>query len=210
MTAPRLGLPPGCWCVWKCWYLEGMLWFTSKGRIFFTGLLSHHHTLSPRYMFHVLRNSIAPSPLLQARHLDRLDPSLREQWMKEWRSFRGGGQVKRSRLSTPPSPTLGTPADIYPQSPTTSDIMGDEFTLNVSYQRPVNTWEADVLATWTNKMIIYSENCQYSELAHEWKCPSIELCFTFGGVVLHKCNQGEMLFLSDLWQIIDWCDELIL
>ncbi|KAI3351840.1 hypothetical protein L3Q82_020667 [Scortum barcoo] len=93
------------------------------------------------YTFHVLRNSIAPSPLLQARHLDRLDPSLREQWMKEWRSFRGGGQVKHSKLSTPPSPTLETPADIYPQSPSSSDIMEDEFTLNVitpNYQMPVN------------------------------------------------------------------------
>uniref|UniRef100_A0A3B4TMJ1 P-type phospholipid transporter n=1 Tax=Seriola dumerili TaxID=41447 RepID=A0A3B4TMJ1_SERDU len=39
------------------------------------------------YMFHVLRNSIAPSPLMQARHLDRLDPSSRDQWIKEWRSF---------------------------------------------------------------------------------------------------------------------------
>lgn len=98
--------------------------------------------LLPRYMFHVLRNSIAPSPLVQARHLDQLEPSTREQWMKEWRSLRGMGQVKRSRLSTPPSPTLETSADIYPQSPTASDIMVDEFTLNViseNYQRPVHT-----------------------------------------------------------------------
>ncbi|XP_071314005.1 phospholipid-transporting ATPase VD isoform X2 [Trachinotus anak] len=98
--------------------------------------------LLPRYTFHVLRNSIAPSPLMQARHLDRLDPSSRDQWIKEWRSFRGGGHVKCSRLSTPPSPTLETPVDIYPQSPTASDIMGDEFTLNViteNHQRPVHT-----------------------------------------------------------------------
>uniref|UniRef100_A0A3Q1EZ03 Phospholipid-transporting ATPase n=1 Tax=Acanthochromis polyacanthus TaxID=80966 RepID=A0A3Q1EZ03_9TELE len=39
------------------------------------------------YTFHVMRNSIAPSPIVQARHLDRLDPSEREQWIKEWRSF---------------------------------------------------------------------------------------------------------------------------
>lgn len=79
---------------------------------------------------------------MQARHLDRLDTSSREQWIKEWRSFRGGGHVKRSRLSTPPSPTLETPADIYPQSPTVSDIMEDEFTLNTiteNYHRPVVT-----------------------------------------------------------------------
>ncbi|KAG8004106.1 putative phospholipid-transporting ATPase VB [Nibea albiflora] len=82
--------------------------------------------LLPRYTFHVLRNSIAPSPLVQARHLDRLDPSTRSEWIKEWRSFRGGAQVKSSRLSTPPSPTLETPVGIYPQSPTVSDIMGDE------------------------------------------------------------------------------------
>uniref|UniRef100_UPI0037E9513F phospholipid-transporting ATPase VB n=1 Tax=Semicossyphus pulcher TaxID=241346 RepID=UPI0037E9513F len=98
--------------------------------------------LLPRYTFHVLRNSVAPSPLLQARQLDRMDPCKRELWIKEWRSFRGSGGVKRSRLSTPPSPTMETPVDIYPQSPTTSDIMGDEFTLNVvseNCQRPFYT-----------------------------------------------------------------------
>ncbi|TKS72465.1 putative phospholipid-transporting ATPase VD [Collichthys lucidus] len=87
--------------------------------------------LLPRYTFHVLRNSIAPSPLMQARHLNRLDPLTRSEWIKEWRSLRGGGQVKSSRLSTPPSPTLETPVGMYPQSLTESDIMGDEFTLNV-------------------------------------------------------------------------------
>uniref|UniRef100_A0A3Q0R6B1 Phospholipid-transporting ATPase n=1 Tax=Amphilophus citrinellus TaxID=61819 RepID=A0A3Q0R6B1_AMPCI len=51
------------------------------------------------YTFHVLRNSIALSPLIEAKHLDRLDPSMREEWMKEWRSYRGGGQVQRSTLS---------------------------------------------------------------------------------------------------------------
>ncbi|CAK6956482.1 phospholipid-transporting ATPase VB [Scomber scombrus] len=97
--------------------------------------------LLPRYMFHVLRNSIAPSPLVQARHLDRLDPSEKQRWIKEWRSFRGGGQVKRPELSTPPSPTLEIPVDFYPQSPAASDIMEDEFTLNVTtnYQRPAHT-----------------------------------------------------------------------
>ncbi|KAJ4946251.1 hypothetical protein JOQ06_023919 [Pogonophryne albipinna] len=97
--------------------------------------------LLPRYMFHVLRNSIAPSPLMQARRLDRLDASTRDEWMKEWRSFRGLGQVRRSRLSPPPSPTLDTPADIFPQSPTASDIMADDLTLNVitdNCQRPVH------------------------------------------------------------------------
>ncbi|XP_041799888.1 phospholipid-transporting ATPase VB [Chelmon rostratus] len=96
--------------------------------------------LLPRYMFHVLRNSIAPSPLVQARHLDRLDPCTRSQWIKEWRSFRGGGQVKRSRLSTPPSPSLETPMEIYPHSP--SHITQDEFTLNViteKCQQPLHT-----------------------------------------------------------------------
>ncbi|XP_062250513.1 phospholipid-transporting ATPase VB isoform X2 [Platichthys flesus] len=105
--------------------------------------------LLPRYVFHVLRNSIAPSPLTQARHLDRLDPSSRDQWIKEWRSFRGGGHVKRSRLSTPPSPTLETPVDIYPQSPTASDITEDDFTLNVitNYQRPGHRRNKDVVAS---------------------------------------------------------------
>ncbi|XP_008282682.1 probable phospholipid-transporting ATPase VB [Stegastes partitus] len=105
-------------------------------------LISTVVALLPRYTFHVMRNSIAPSPLVQARHLDQLDPSEREQWIKEWRSFRGGGQVKRSRLSTPPSPSLETHADIFPESPTASDIIGDDFTLNViseNYQGPVHT-----------------------------------------------------------------------
>ncbi|XP_054454163.1 LOW QUALITY PROTEIN: phospholipid-transporting ATPase VB [Anoplopoma fimbria] len=98
--------------------------------------------LMPRYMFHVLKNSIAPSPLVQARHLDRLDQSTRDEWMKEWRSFRSTSPVKRHRLSTPPTPTLETPADIYPQPVSPSDFMEDEFTLNdltENYQRPVQT-----------------------------------------------------------------------
>ncbi|XP_028272857.1 probable phospholipid-transporting ATPase VB [Parambassis ranga] len=95
--------------------------------------------LLPRYMFHVLKNSIAPSPLVQARHLDRLDSSTKEQWIKEWRSFRGGGQVKRSRLSTPPSPTLENSVDINPETPTAAENMEDDFTLNVTSQRPVHT-----------------------------------------------------------------------
>uniref|UniRef100_A0A087Y0R9 Phospholipid-transporting ATPase n=1 Tax=Poecilia formosa TaxID=48698 RepID=A0A087Y0R9_POEFO len=41
--------------------------------------------LLPRYTFHVLKNSVAPSPLLQGRQLDRMDPSTRDQWIKEWR-----------------------------------------------------------------------------------------------------------------------------
>ncbi|KAK2849262.1 hypothetical protein Q5P01_009096 [Channa striata] len=98
--------------------------------------------LLPRYVFHVMKNSIAPSPIMQARHLDRLDPSSREQWIKEWRSFRGGGQLKRSRLATPPSPTLESPVDIYPRSLATSDIIGSELTLDVfseNYPTSLNT-----------------------------------------------------------------------
>lgn len=86
-----------------------------------------------RYIFHVLKNSIAPSPIVQARHLDRLEPFTRSQWIKEWRSLRGGGTVKRSGLSTPPSPTLDTPADIAyfsPAAPVLSSAM-NEFTVSV-------------------------------------------------------------------------------
>lgn len=142
----QFALPPGCWCVWKCWYLEGILWFTSKGCIFFTGLLSPHNALSPRYLFHVLRNSIAPSPLVQARHLDRLDPTTRSQWIREWRSLRGGGQVKRHSLSIPPSPTPEPRVNMYPQSPVST--LADEITLNViaeNYLRPRHTWDT---TTW--------------------------------------------------------------
>lgn len=118
-----------------------MLWFTSKGRIFFSwptfsperSARSLPRTPTPRYIFHVLKNSIAPSPIVQARHLDRLDPYTRSQWIKEWRSLRGGS-VKRSRLSTPPSPTLDTPADaayFSSAGPVISDSMKNEFALNV-------------------------------------------------------------------------------
>lgn len=143
-----------CWCIWKCWYLEGVLWFTSKSCIFFTGLLSHHHSVSPRYTFHVLKNSVAPSPLEHARHLDRLDPSSRDQWIKEWRSFRGGGQAKRSRLSTPPFPSPDrspSPVDIYPQFPTSSDITGDEITLNVlSENHQTHTRDTETRWAWSD------------------------------------------------------------
>ncbi|XP_041846910.1 phospholipid-transporting ATPase VB [Melanotaenia boesemani] len=88
--------------------------------------------LLPRYTFHVLRNSIAPSPLIHARHLDRMDPSTRDQWIKEWRSFRGGGQVKLSKLDAPPSPTLDTPTDFYSESLTATDIIGDDFSPNAT------------------------------------------------------------------------------
>lgn len=101
-----------------------------------TGLLSHHHALFPRYLYRVLKNSVAPSPIMQARHLDRMAPSTRSQWIKEWRSLRGGGHVKCSDLSTPPSPTLETPVDFYPQSPISTS---DDVALNViseNYLRP--------------------------------------------------------------------------
>lgn len=88
---------------------------------------------TPRYVFHVLKNSVAPSPIVQARHLDRLEPYTRGQWIKEWRSLRGGETVKRSRLSTPPSPTLDT---VRPPSPVTSDGMMNEFALNVITENP--------------------------------------------------------------------------
>uniref|UniRef100_A0A3B4EPK4 Phospholipid-transporting ATPase n=1 Tax=Pundamilia nyererei TaxID=303518 RepID=A0A3B4EPK4_9CICH len=95
-------------------------------------ILSTVVALLPRYIFHVLQNSIALSPFIQAKHLDRKDPSIREEWMKELRSYRGGGQVKRSRLSTPPSPTLETPVDFIHESLAVADIMGDDFTLNAT------------------------------------------------------------------------------
>ncbi|KAM4555740.1 phospholipid-transporting ATPase VB [Odontesthes bonariensis] len=98
--------------------------------------------LLPRYTFHVLRNSIAPSPLIQAKHLDRMDPSTRDQWIQEWRSFRGGGQVKRSKLDTPPSPNLETRPDFYPEPLTAADITRNDFPLNVmteNHQKPRHT-----------------------------------------------------------------------
>ncbi|KAF7228032.1 phospholipid-transporting ATPase VB [Nothobranchius furzeri] len=93
--------------------------------------------LLPRYMFHVLKNSISPSPLLQGRLLDRRDPDTKALRIQEWRGFRGGGeQVKRYRLSPPPSPTLDTPVDYVPEF----DLTGDDFSLNViTHQSTVHT-----------------------------------------------------------------------
>ncbi|XP_071773020.2 phospholipid-transporting ATPase VB isoform X2 [Centroberyx gerrardi] len=96
--------------------------------------------LLPRYMFHVLRNTLAPSLLVRARHLDRLDPSVRERWIKEWRSFRSPGDVGLSGRSASPSPTPETSTDIFPPSSDPSDITEAEITLNViteSYQSPL-------------------------------------------------------------------------
>ncbi|XP_017279529.1 probable phospholipid-transporting ATPase VB [Kryptolebias marmoratus] len=98
--------------------------------------------LLPRYTFHVLKNSISPSPLLQGRELDRMDPSTRDQWIREWRGFRGGGggQVKRYQQSTPPSPTQETPVDFLPEFLNDDEIPDDDFSLNVTtHQSPVLT-----------------------------------------------------------------------
>ncbi|XP_077589124.1 phospholipid-transporting ATPase VB isoform X2 [Stigmatopora nigra] len=78
--------------------------------------------LLPRYTFHVMRNSLAPSPILQARHLDRLDASTKEAWIKEWRGFRGGGKVKRSKLRTSSSLTT-------PHTPASPDFLTNEITM---------------------------------------------------------------------------------
>ncbi|XP_073676362.1 phospholipid-transporting ATPase VB [Garra rufa] len=44
--------------------------------------------LLPRYTLHVLRGTLAPSLHLRARQLERLPPSYREQWIREWRGLR--------------------------------------------------------------------------------------------------------------------------
>lgn len=119
-------------------YIKGL-------HIFHWPTFSPPRSLSPRYLFHVLRNSIAPSPLVQARHLDRLDPTMRSQWIREWRSLRGGGQVKRPRLSTPPSPTLEPHVNMYPQSPVTSADEISLYFITENYLRPWHTWDT---TTW--------------------------------------------------------------
>ncbi|KAM4621664.1 phospholipid-transporting ATPase VB [Polymixia lowei] len=89
--------------------------------------------LLPRYTFHVLRNTLAPSPLVRARHLDRLDPTVREQWIKEWRGLRSAADGNLPGLSASPSPSPApeTSEDPSPPSPAPSDITGDDITLNV-------------------------------------------------------------------------------
>ncbi|XP_054890607.1 phospholipid-transporting ATPase VB [Poeciliopsis prolifica] len=88
--------------------------------------------LLPRYTFHVLKNSVAPSPLLQGRRLDRMGPSTRDQWIKEWRGFRGGAApAKRYELSDPPSPAPESPVDFLPEFLADSDFTGDDLSLNV-------------------------------------------------------------------------------
>uniref|UniRef100_A0A8C6LMS4 Phospholipid-transporting ATPase n=1 Tax=Nothobranchius furzeri TaxID=105023 RepID=A0A8C6LMS4_NOTFU len=93
--------------------------------------------LLPRYLILPASNSISPSPLLQGRLLDRRDPDTKALRIQEWRGFRGGGeQVKRYRLSPPPSPTLDTPVDYVPEF----DLTGDDFSLNViTHQSTVHT-----------------------------------------------------------------------
>ncbi|MEQ2190437.1 hypothetical protein XENOCAPTIV_017499 [Xenoophorus captivus] len=96
-----------------------------------TELICVAWTNQSMYTFHVLKNSVAPSPLLQGRQLDRMEPSTRDQWIKEWRGFRGGPLVKRYELSDPPSPTRATPVDFFTESLTDADFMGDDNSLNV-------------------------------------------------------------------------------
>ncbi|XP_059919245.1 phospholipid-transporting ATPase VD [Gadus macrocephalus] len=55
-------------------------------------LLTTVVALLPRYTFHVLRNTLRPSPLLLARNLERLAPAARRRWTQGWRrGTRGGG-----------------------------------------------------------------------------------------------------------------------
>uniref|UniRef100_A0A3B5LL55 Phospholipid-transporting ATPase n=1 Tax=Xiphophorus couchianus TaxID=32473 RepID=A0A3B5LL55_9TELE len=80
--------------------------------------------------------------VIYCRQLDRMDPSTRDQWIKEWRGFRGGAPAKRYELPDPPSPTLETPVDFFPDFLPDSDFMGDDLSLNViaeSRQRAVHT-----------------------------------------------------------------------
>ncbi|XP_067104194.1 phospholipid-transporting ATPase VB [Osmerus mordax] len=66
-------------------------------------LLSTVVALLPRYTFHVLRNTVAPSPLARARHLDRLPPPIRNQWIKEWRGYSSsGGTAGPVHAASPP------------------------------------------------------------------------------------------------------------
>ncbi|XP_051506137.1 phospholipid-transporting ATPase VB [Myxocyprinus asiaticus] len=44
--------------------------------------------LLPKYTLHVLQGTLAPSPHLRARQLERLPPSYREQKIREWRGLR--------------------------------------------------------------------------------------------------------------------------
>lgn len=139
----------------SCWFLmllkgpifraNALIYIKEPYVLFFwiAGLLSHHQALFPRYLYRVLKNSVAPSPTMQARHLDRMAPSTRSQWIKEWRSLRGGVHVKCSDLSTPPSPNLESPVDFYHHSPISTS---DDVALNViseNYLRPRQSWTTE-------------------------------------------------------------------
>lgn len=148
-----------------------------------TGLLSHHHALFPRYLYHVMKNSIAPSPIMQARHLDRMAPSTKSEWIKEWRSLRGGGHVKHSDLSPPPSPTLETPVDFCPQSVFSTS---DDVNLNViseNYLRPQQSWTPETSVQHKALFILEFVNTI-----------SFLFFFSSGGRILHKCNHRENTF----------------
>ncbi|KAM6977625.1 phospholipid-transporting ATPase VB [Aplochiton taeniatus] len=93
--------------------------------------------LLPRYTFHVLRNTLAPSPLRRARPLDWSNPSTKEHWIKERGSFRSSGEVKLHG----PSPTLAadhglsettsSPPPPPPSPRASSDITGSDVAVNV-------------------------------------------------------------------------------
>lgn len=102
------------------WHLQAQM---GDPMFYLVCLIATVIALLPRYLFHVLKNSIAPSPIAEARHLDTLEPSTRDKWIKEWRSFRGGVQDETTDVSIPPSPSLESLDD--------DSIMDDEFTLNV-------------------------------------------------------------------------------
>lgn len=102
------------------WHLQAQM---MDPMFYLVCLISTVVALLPRYLFHVLKNSIAPSSIVEARHLDTLEPSARDQWIKEWRSFRGGVLDKTLDVSIPPSPSLESLDD--------DSIMDDEFALNV-------------------------------------------------------------------------------
>nr|XP_014712616.2 LOW QUALITY PROTEIN: phospholipid-transporting ATPase VD [Equus asinus] len=83
--------------------------------------------LLPRFIYRVLQGSLFPSPILRAKHLDRLTPEERTEALKKWRGAGKIGQVtskygNHSATKSERRPTPGSSAVFAMMSPTSCAV----------------------------------------------------------------------------------------
>lgn len=80
--------------------------------------------LQPRFIYRVLQGSLFPSPVLRAKHFDRLTPEERIEALKKWREAGKMGQVtsKYAEHSTAKSERrpMSSPSDVFAMMSATS------------------------------------------------------------------------------------------